>query len=199
MINLLPPRKKQTIIYARRNTVIVRWLVGLGAALTGIALVTGGSLFYLRQDSKALKSSIETMQATLVEQKEDETLRRAQDMSGNIKLAVDVLSNGVLFSQLLEELTRILPSGTVLKNLSLTDNIASAGLSLEIGALDYEEGSKAHVNLNDPSNGIFQRADLEGIICDENDEESAPYICLVKIRALFTDNNPFLLISKESE
>ena len=103
MINLLPPGKRQSIAYARYNAVIVRWLVGLGAALTGIALVTGGSLFYLREDSKALKNSIDTMQATLVEQKEDETLRRAQDMSGNIKLAVDVLSNGVLFSQLLEE------------------------------------------------------------------------------------------------
>lgn len=197
MINLMPTGKKQAIQYARRNTTLVKWLVGISLALVGIAAVTGGSLFYLRQDSATLKESIELSKKNLEDQKETDTLARAEEISSNLKLTVDVLSNEVLFSKLLQQIGLVMPPGTVLQSLSLTSNLASSGITLEIGAVDYETGSRAHVNLNDSSNGIFEKADLEDITC-ANATEDAPYYCMVSIRALFTKDNPFLLINKGS-
>lgn len=193
MINLLPPARKESILYARRNASLVSWVLGVGIAGLGILAITGGSLFYLRQDSSTIRSSIEATQSDLAAQDEEAVLQRAEEMSGNLKLAVDVLSNEVLFSKLLQQIGLVMPRGTVLQSLSLTSDIASSGISLEISATDYQAGSQAHVNLNDPENGIFERADLENITC--SNEDSA-YPCLVSIRALFVKDNPFLLISK---
>ncbi len=197
MINLLPTDKKQATAYARRNTATIKWLTGVGLALVGIVVVTGGSLFYLRQDSSVLKKSIEESKASLTAQNEEATLKRAQEMSGNLKLAVDVLSNEVLFSKLLQRIGLVMPSGTVLQSLSLTSDIASNGISLEIGASDYESGSRAHANLNDANNGIFEKADIEDITCSA-EPEAAPYYCLVTVRALFAKDNPFMLISEDN-
>jgi Tfp pilus assembly protein PilN len=196
MINLLPTEQRKATLYARRNTILVRWLTGILAATAGIAVITGGSLFYLKQDSSALRNDIDKTKADLVAQNEKETLERVEQMSGNLKLAVNVLSNEVLFSKLLQSIGLIMPPGTVLKSLSLTNNIASQGIDLEIGAISYETGTRAHVNLNDAENGIFDKADLQSVTCNEADTETI-YVCTVSIRALFKSDNPFLLIGKD--
>lgn len=199
MINLLPPAQKQAIRYARYNSTLVRWISGLGIAAVGIGIITGGSMFYLKQDSSSLVSSIEQSKTELGDKKEQETLKRAADMSGNIKLAVDVLSSEVLFSKLLRQIGFALPTGTVLESLSLGSDIGSSGIDLEIGAVSYEAGSRAHANLNDAGNGIFEKADLITINCGtENEETPSPYPCKVSVRALFRQDNPFLFISTET-
>lgn len=198
MINLMPPAQKQSIAYARRNTTIVKWLASISLALVGIAIITGGSLFYLRQDSSSLKSNIEQIQTDLKDQDETKTLARAQEIGGNIKLAVDVLSNEVLFSELLKSIGSVMPPGAVLQTLSLTSNIASSGITLEVSTVDYETGSLVHANFNDPANGIFEKADIEDITCSTNTEEDSDYPCTVSLRALFAKDNPFLLIGSEA-
>lgn len=201
MINLLPPDHKQAIRFARFNSTLVKWLSGIGIAAAGIAVITGGSLFYLRQDSSSLRTSIEHSKAELESRKEDATLQQAAEMSGNVKLAVDVLSNEVLFSKLLRQIGFALPAGTVLQSLSLTSDLGNTGIDLQIGSLDYETGTRAHVNLNDSSNGIFEKADLNSVTCETGteEEEPSPYPCQVSIRALFMEENPFLFISKEND
>lgn len=195
MINLLPTEHKQSILYARRNSNIVRWLLGIAVALAGIGIITGGSLFYLKQDSDTIQTSIDKTKNLLKEQKETETLARVEQMSGNLKLATEVLSNEVLFSKLLGSIGEVMPPGTALQSLSLTNNIASTGINLEVVAVSYEAGSRAHVNLNNPENGIFSRSDLLNITClPENDDSRYP--CTVSIRALFKEKNQFLLINK---
>lgn len=198
MINLLPTEQRKATLFARRNTTLVRWLIGILVATAGIAVITGGSLFYLKRDSSALKNEIDKTKAELVDQNEKKVLDRAEEMSGNLQLAIDVLSNEVLFSKLLQSIGEVMPPGTVLQTLALTNDIASQGIDLEIGSVDYESGTRAHVNLNDSKNKIFERADLQNIKCGNLDEESASiYECTVSIRALFSSDNPFMLISKE--
>lgn len=196
MINLLPTSSKESIQYARHNSLLLRWIFSLLIAAAGILVITGGSLFYLRQDSSNIKYSIESTEAELKERGEEATLQQVDEMSGNLKLAVDVLSNEVLFSELLQQIGLVMPEGTVLQTLGLSSDIANTGISLEIIATSYQAGSQAHVNLNDPENGIFEHADLENITCSSEDEA---YPCTVSIRALFVENNPFLLISKDAK
>ncbi len=194
MINLMPPAHKESILYARRNTYLVRWLIGISVAAVGIVVISGGGLFYLKQDSKAYQKSIEDTKAHLTAQKETETLRRAEEMSGNLQLVVDVLSNEVLFSKLLQQIGQVIPPGTILQSLTLSNDL-SGGIDLEIGASSYETGVRAQVNLAEPSNGIFEKADIGAVTCPA--EGVPPYPCTAQMRALFgSDNSPFLKLNQ---
>lgn len=198
MINLMPPDRKQNIMYARRNSSLVRWISGISLAALGLILIAGGGLFYLKQDSSALQKEIDDTKAELVAQNEAATLKRVEEISGNIKLVVDVLSDEVLFSKLLQHIGLVMPSGTILQDLRLTSDL-QGGLSLTIGAANYQAGTQAQVNLADPENGIFEKADLVSLSCSA--EATDPrYPCTGTIRALFKeDNNPFLFLNKEGQ
>lgn len=195
MINLLPPSKKSEVMYARRNSFLIRWVMGICLAGLGIALITGAGLFYLKQDSKSYQQSTRATRELLAQQKESETIKRAEEMSGTLQLAVDVLSKEILFSKLLQKIAQVIPPGTVLKSLSLNSEL-QGGLDLEVSASSYETGVRAQVNLADPNNGIFERADLGDVTCVAADEPT-DYPCTATMRALFDqDHNAFLKLNQ---
>lgn len=196
MINLMPSERKSAILYSRRNSVLLRWITGVSIAAIGLIFLTGGGLFYLRQDSKALQKNIDDTKTSLSAENEAETLKRVEEISGNIKLVVDVLSDEVLFSKLLQQIGLVMPSGTVLQDLELKSDL-QGGLTLRIGASSYQTGTQAVVNLKDPENGIFQSADLENLSCSTGSTDPR-YPCTADVRALFNkDNNPFLFLSQD--
>jgi hypothetical protein len=196
MINLMPPEKKEVIWYARRNSILIKWVMGIAAAGLGILLVAAGGLFYLKQESKSFQRSIDETKKQLVSQNEEETLKRAEEMNGSLQLAVDVLSKEILFSKLLSRVGQLLPPGTVLENLNLTSEL-QGGLDLSVGAVSYEAGVRAQVNLADPNNGIFDKADLGAVTCGS--DPSADYPCTASLRLLFSkDNNEFLKLNQGS-
>lgn len=198
MINLIPPAHRQAIFYGRLNTRLVSWAIGIALALLGLVIIIAASLFYLKQDSSQIRTSIDESKSSLATQNEKETLDRVKEINDNLKLTIDVLSNEVLFSELLQQIGLVMPPGTVLEDLSLTNEVFGLGITLQVGARDYETGTRVHVNLNDSSNGIFEKADLVGISCDSGDR-SAAYPCIVEMRALFLKDNPFLLINEGRE
>ncbi len=196
MINLMPPAQKEAILYARRNSLLIKWATGIAAAAAGLVLVTGGGLFYLKQDSKAYQESISQTKSHLAAQNEAEVISRAEEMSGNLQLVVGVLSNEVLFSKLLQAMGQILPAGTILESLTLS-NTLEGGIDLQIGASGFESGVRAQANLADPANKIFEKADIGEVSCPP--ESTDAYPCKVEVRALFAkDSSPFLKLNQES-
>jgi hypothetical protein len=192
MINLMPPEHKKSVLYARRNNFLIRWMIGIGFAAVGIVLVAGGGLFYLKQDTKAYQLKNEETKAELSKQKESETLQRVSEISGNLKLVVDVLSSQVIFSELLPRIGEIMPPGTVLQDLSLSSEL-KGGVDLQIGAVSQQAGTQAQVNLADLSSGIFEKADINSLTCGDDGQ----YPCTIVIRALFINGeNPFLLLNQ---
>ena len=195
MINLLPPETKQTFMFARRNAFLVRYLSGLliGVAALAISVVIG--LVLLQQETNNYKDSIAAAEADLKAQREEETIARVKDISNSLKLVVDVLEQEVLFSKLLRQVGAIMPSGTVLQSLSL-DSELSGALDLQAGAVNYNAASQVQINLSDPDNGIFTKADLVSITCGASQETGA-YPCLVTLRAEFGQDNQFMLLSAQ--
>lgn len=194
MINLMPPEKKEVIWYARRNSILIKWGLGIGFAGLGVLLVAAGGLFYLKHESKSYQKSIDTTKALLNQQNEEATLKRSEEMKGNLQLAVDVLSKEILFSKLLTQIGKAIPQGTVLEKLNLTSDL-QGGLDISIGAISYQTGVQAQVNLADAENGIFEKADLGAVTCVPEEEEKYP--CTATIRALFSkDNNEFLKLNQ---
>ncbi len=194
MINLLPPDIKQEILYARRSTRLRKWSFSLfGTALVIVGVVMVGQM-YLQQSINTYSQQVKQGQQALKDQKLDETQKKAEELSDSIKLVTQVLQREILFSKLLVQIGSVLPNGSILTNLGI-DKV-QGGIELQADAVNYQTGTQVQLNLQDPDNKIFDKADLLNIQCDSatSDPLKKQYPCLVQIKALFAKNNTFTTI-----
>lgn len=195
MINLLPTDDKQIIGYARRNTILRRWLIVLLVCVMLICGIVGVGMLYMQQSVNSLNKQITQGNEQLQAQKLTETQTQVKDLSNSLKLVVQVLSRQILFSKLLSQIGAALPSGSVLTQLSINDT--QGGLDLSAAASDYQTATQVQINLQDSRNKIFDKADIVNIQCaPDTGSRRNDYPCTVQVRALFAKNNPFLLITK---
>lgn len=197
MINLLPPDVKENMLYARRNTRLRRWITAVMFGVFGILVIVGAGQVYLQQSIKAYDLQVATGQEELRAQKLDETQAQVQQLSGDLKLVVQVLQKEILFSKLLSQIGAALPPGSVLTNLSI--NKVQGGLDLQVATTDSQTATQLQLNLQDPKNQIFEKADLISIQCKSkatgSDAIASQYPCTAQVRALFAKNNTFTFIS----
>lgn len=191
MINLLPPSRKEDIYYARRNKRLIGWVTGLGASilLTAAIIIAGG--IYLDRSINQHADQVKVAREQLDEQKVEDTRKRAEEMSNSLKLATQVLGKQVLFSKLLQQIGAAMPENSALTGLSI--NKLEGGIDLRAGATDYNAATQVQVNLSDPANQIFNKADIVSITCGSSNDPR--YDCDIVIRAEFAKDNPFLLIN----
>jgi len=199
MINLLPTQEKDTIKYARYNSQLRRWVVGTLVGLIGVVLVTLGSQFILRQNTHDYELAVASNKASLKQQDQKNTLEKVKNIQDNFKLAIDVLSREVLFSKLLPRVGQVMPSGTVLENLSLNTENDQTAVDLSASAKDFISGSQIQVNLIDPNNKLFKKADLVDVVCNNDKKEPSEYPCKVTMRVLPSDSGEFLLLDNGSK
>ncbi len=198
MINLLPPEIKQEYRYARRNTKLVNWVIVASFALVGLAAISVGGIWYLKQAVKPYNNQIVASENNLKVQDQAGTEKQVKEISDNLKLVIQVLSNEILFSALLKQLATIVPNDATLSNFVVSQT--AGALDITANTADYNSATQLQVNLADPTNKIFSKADIVSINCGAsgdpvNDPVKAKYPCTATIRALFATNNPFLFIS----
>lgn len=199
MINLLPTDQKTDLRYARLNGKLVPLLTGLGLGILGILFIVVSGLWFLNQNINNQKAVIANQTALLTQQKQPETVKRVQEMSDSLKLATTVLSHEILFSELMRQIGTVMPPGTVLQSLQLSSDL-NGSLDLTAGAVDYKSATQVQVNLQDPNNKIFDKADIVNINCTTptaTGTTASAYPCQVTIKALFEKNTPFLLLSTD--
>lgn len=196
MINLLPPALQAEYRYARRNAWLLRTVTLFGIGLTGIVVLSVAGVWYLHQAADTYTAQSAATQQYLDTQKQTETEKKVQEMSGSLKLAVQVLSKEVLFSKLLQQLGTITPSNATLSNLSITE--LAGGVDITAKTADYSAATQLHINLADPANKIFDKADIVSITCATPTTGGGKYPCTVVIRALFAKNNPYLFINNKA-
>lgn len=197
IINLLPSDVKESITYARRNTLLLNWCVALASGIMIVVLFTAAGQLYLSQVVAQNEKQLALSRNQLKLQKVEETQKRVESISGSLKLVVQVLSKEVLFSKLLQQIGAAMPPNTALTGLSI--NKLQGGIDLEAAASDYKTASQVQVNMSDPQNKLFNKADIVSISCGETAESTTGgYPCKVRIRAQFATNNPFLFINSGS-
>lgn len=192
MINLLPPELKESYHYAARNVQLVRWTVVCAFTFVGLALISTAGLIYVQQTSRSYSDQITAAQKSLDDQKLTATQAEVRDISSSLKLAVKVLSQEVLFSKLLTQLATITPSNAVLTDLDLSQSQTSVNITAL--TTDYGAAAQLQVNMADPANKLFSKADLVSVNCNGS-TSNGKYPCTATIRALFTKNNPYLFIN----
>jgi hypothetical protein len=193
VINLLPPEVKSSYRYARRNVGLRRWVVMCLIALIGLGALTTYGLLTLHQSTTHYSNQIATTEALFHKEDFSGTQKNVQDISNNFKLVVEVLSKEVLFSQLIKQIGASMPNNAYLTGLDIIQ--VQGGLGITANAKDYKTASQVQVNLSDPANKIFSKADIETINCQSVVDPDYP--CVVNIKALFATNNPFLFINSK--
>ncbi|TXG77330.1 hypothetical protein E6P97_02005 [Patescibacteria group bacterium] len=196
IINLLPSDVKRSITYARRNTSLRTWGYVTIACSVLICSVVAAGYLYLQHSVNAYSKQVAESKQALSEQKLEETQQQIESVSSNLKLVVQVLSRAVLFSRLLERVGSAIPNGAVLTNLSMSNKV-QGGIDLSFSATDYQTATQVQINLSDPENQIFEKADIISIQCNQPGatEAAGQYPCTVQIRALFTKSNTFGFLS----
>ncbi len=192
MINLLPTQVKEDFQYAHRNTKLSGWATALLVALFGALLITIVGFLYLERSISNQRQAVEVARSNLNAKELVETQKKVEEISTNTKLATQVLSKEVLFSDLLRQLGATLPANTALTQLKIDQ--VQGGITLTATASDITSATQIQVNLQDPTNKIFEKADIESIDCTEPTPDQL-YPCTVQIRALFAKDNPFLYIT----
>ncbi len=192
MINLLPPKVREDISYAKRNTKLLHWMVATLLGLAGIFIIVLAGEFYIHRSTSSYAERVAAAQEQLKVQKLDETQKRVKDISGSLKLVVQVLGREVLFSKLLQQIGAAMPPGSSLASLSI--NKTQGGIDLNAVAKDYQTATQVQVNMQDPANKIFDKADILNVTCNSSSSVDPIYPCQISLRALFTKNTPFLFI-----
>lgn len=193
MINLLASKSKEDIMYARRNTQLLRYSVLALCVIAGIIAISLSGLFYMKQSQKQYAAQIARTEAQLKEQNLEETQKKVESISNNLKLTTQVLSREILFSKLLKQIGSVMPANTSLTDLKIGKT--EGGIDLTAIASNYDSATQIQVNLSDPANKIFDKADIINIVCNTNNILDPRYPCTVNIRARFIKDAPFYFIS----
>ncbi len=200
MINLIPNDLRQNTIYARRNTRMRHWIGIFLVSILGVVIITVLGLFNIRRSIHTYSSQISQTQQELSSQHLEATQKEVQDISNSLKLVVQVLSREVLFSNLIKQVAKAIPNNAVLTDLDISK--VQGGIDLSAAAKDYGTATQVLVNLQDPANKIFDKADLVNVSCTKTTDANAissHYPCTIKIRAQFAKTNPFLFINEKAK
>ncbi len=193
MINLLPTDVKKSISYARRNIILRRWATGLLVSMLGVGAIVASGFLYINHTINATSFANESIRSNLNAQNLDQTESQAKAISNNLKLVVQVLSREVLFSKLMQQIARVIPANAELTGLQITKT--DGAIDLTAKSSNYNSATQVQLNLADPANKIFDKADITNIDCGKADLTDPKHPCQVTIRAQFAKNNPFLFIN----
>lgn len=191
MINLMPFSHKESLRYARRNTLLWHWLLGVIILLTLTAGTTIVGKQYLQSETRRFAAINTDVEKELKDNNIDETLKQVESISSNLKLIIEVLSEQVVFSELIAQIGSVMPDNAVLADIEIGE--VQGGIDLVAEATDYNTATQVQVNLQDPANKLFDKVDIVSVECDPAPEKQ--YACRAVFRALFTESNPYLFVN----
>lgn len=196
MINLLPPSHADAIRFGRQNTTLRMWLIGTLAAIGGLIIIVFGGWVYINQQEKGLQRSLDVTNQQLKAQNLAKVQSDAKEITGDIRVINQVLSNEIRFSDIIQNIGQLMPKGSVLGSLSL--NKVTGSLDLSANTVDYSSAAQVAANLGDPRNGLFSKVDVLNLNCTSNVPN---YPCSATYKALFSKDakTKFLSVPKEGK
>lgn len=171
----------------------MNWIAALGFGILGAIVITAFGYIYLVQTTNNYKAQIETSTQQLAAQNLTAVQNEVKEISNNLNLAAEVLSKQILFSELLQQLATLMPANTTLSTLAISQT--QGAIDITATAKNYEAATQVHINLTDANNQLFSKADLVSISCSG----TTRYPCTVQVRALFSQNNPYMLIHNKAK
>ncbi len=201
MINLMPDYMRQEVGYARRNYVLLKWLMTVGVVITAIGLMTVFGQYYINHNTKSLQATAEITQARIDSQDLQETQASIQGLSNNFITITQLLKRQLLFSKMFVKIGSIIPQGAVLSGITLSTT-TSAAIDLNVITINRDVATLAFVNISDPTNGLFDKADLLSTSCTtvtaQTEGLSAKYPCSATIKVVIKTDSSFYFLNSLS-
>lgn len=191
MISLLPPDITEARRYGRKNLALLRWIFACLIGFTFILIIGGVGFFFVNNaevSAKNIKSQVET---SIADAKLDEAEKEYMEFSNNLKTVVQILSKQILFSKLIQQVGSITPAGATLNSISLSD--ADNALDLTFTVDSAAIAPTIQVNLEDPDNELFEKADIIQVACQKT--ATGAETCTVQLRALIKQDANFLFLN----
>ena len=174
MINLLPSENKKEIRAARANRLLARYNLFLVGAVAFLMLATGVVYIYLTNTKASTEQTIiennQKVSSYAVAQ------AQANSFKSNLATAKQILDREVVYTKVILEIARLLPSGVTLSTLSLDAKTFGTETTLIANAKSYE----AALSLKDS----FQNSSLFTNVYFKNisrGEDAGPYPFIVNL------------------
>jgi len=179
MINLLPPEKKQDIKYGRLNIILIQYVVlamVVTVTLLGIVVLGSNKLSSVQKDIQKEVKASELKVNDLRGYHE-----QAQQISNQVQTLSNLFSREVKFSELLTSIGGVMPTGSSLTQLTLSDD-RTLPLSLTADVTSEEVAAVLRKNLEESD--IFEKADIVSLTAQNN--IGSDYKFQVSINAVLT-------------
>ena len=196
MINLLPDYIKKEIVFGRRNRVLSHWIVVVFLVIVGVGVMTGAGEILINQNINSTQIDAKITQARISSQNLAATQADIKSLSNNFKTVTQILSKQLLFSRLFVKIGGIIPNGVILSGVTITNT--NSALDLNIAAISRQAANQAFININDPANGLFAKADLISIDCassSSSTSSSTKYPCTGEIDVMMKSNSSFYYLN----
>lgn len=207
MINLLPDSLKQEFTYGRKNRLLLRWLFATLSIIIIVLAMTVFGQFYVNRNVNSLQSVAKVTQKRIASQNLASVQKDIQTLSNNFTTVTQLLSKQLMFSKLFTKIGSIMPSGAILSGITLSTT--NSALDLNVIAVDREAATQAFVNISDPKNGLFEKADLLSLNCTTKNEATATstataiatskYPCTAMIKVVIKKDSAFYFLNSITE
>jgi hypothetical protein len=197
MINLLPGGIKEEITFGRRNRLLLRWLFVVFMVIATVAAMTVFGQFYINRNIHSLQAVAKVTQERIANQNLASTQKDIQSLSNNFTTVTQLLGRQLMFSKLFVKIGSIIPNGAILSGITLSTS--SSAIDLNVIAVNREAATQAFVNISDPKNGLFDKADLISVNCttgSANTTASASkYPCTAMIKVIIKNDSSFYFLN----
>ncbi len=119
MINLLPPIEKEKFILEKKQRIAYRILTLLLFLVFCVNIVALGFNYYLLEKIKQEQSVLTSIKEELSRTPAQEMAEKAKSANKNLKDIISFYKEKIYYSEILEEISKIIPSEISLTNLSI--------------------------------------------------------------------------------
>lgn len=171
MINLLPPEEKRQIRAARSNSLLFRYnIFSLGAL---IFLLAAAAVTYLSLTS-VQKRSEETISESQARVSQYQDVRvQSEKFKSDLTTAKQILDREVAYTNVILQISRLLPSGITLKQLNLDASTFGTPTTIEVQAKSNDAALKLKESLQ--SSPLFEDVHFRSITTSTDDKSPYPY------------------------
>lgn len=165
MINLLPQEEKRQLQAARSNTLLIRYNIFLLGVAAFMILAIAITYVYLSTTQQTAKQTIDTNNAKVTQYAAVQS--KANEFRQHLATAKQILDSEVTYSKVILDISRLIPSGVVLENVSLDSQTFGTETTLIAQAKSYD----AALSLKDSfgKSPLFTDVHFQSITSDASD------------------------------
>lgn len=154
MINLLPPESSKQLRAARHNTILLKYVIGLGVVLGLIVMICLLTLALMRSTELNSTASSEENKQKIA--RYNRASSEAKAYTENLRMAKSIFASEVSYTVALQKIAASLPAGTVLQSLDLSPSMVGQPITLTVLAKTKDDALKVKDQLeaNKVASGI---------------------------------------------